>query len=113
MRPPGAAALTDALLVVKGQAAPSRPVPLYPQRQRRAGREDARLRVPLRLDEARHRKLRIAAAHFRKSAQAVMMAALDHYLDRIVPSVLDERCECLCGHGGCNDTVVPLVPRAP
>jgi hypothetical protein len=112
MRLPHVASLTDALLVAKGHAAPSRPVVQLPLR-RRTQRQDGRLRVPLRLDEARHRKLRIAAAHFRKSAQAVMMAALDHYLDRIVPNVLEQRCECLRGHGAGDDTVVTLVPRAP
>ena len=115
MRPTGAASLSDALLVAKGHAAPSRPVTQLPLRRRTQQREDGRLRVPLRLDEARHRKLRIAAAQFRKSAQAVMMAALDHYLDRIVPSVLDEPCACLCAKGksACDGTVVPLVPRTP
>jgi hypothetical protein len=108
----GVASLTDALLVPKGQAAPSRPVP-PPKRE--AARDDTRPRVQLRLDQARHRRLRIAAAHFRQSLQAVMMTALDHYLDRIVPSVIDARCECLCGGGGRagDDTVVPFVPHAP
>jgi len=112
MRLSGVAALTDTLLVVKGSAAPSRL--LSPAAKRRAAREDTRLRVPLRLDAARHRRLRIAAAHFHKSAQAVMLAALDNYLDRIAPSALDEPCACLRGHGHTRDnTVVPLIPRAP
>jgi hypothetical protein len=107
MRP--LASLTEALLVSKGAAAPSRPAP-WPQR--RALRMDGRLRVALRLDEPRHRRLRLAAAQFHKTAQAVMLAALDHYLDRIVPSVLEERCECL-GRRANADTVVPLRPCRP
>lgn len=109
MRLTAVASLTDALLVVKGAAAPSRPVP---QAQRQSARSEGVLRVALRLDEPRHRRLRLTAAHFRKSAQAVVLAALDHYLDRIVPSVLDERCACL-GRRAATDTVVPLTPRAP
>ncbi len=112
MRLSGVAALTDALLVAKGNAAPSRPLPLV--QKRRAARDDTRLRVALRLDDARHRRLRLAAAHFHKSAQAVMMDALDHYLDRIVPNALDGPCASLCGNGHARDnTVVTLVPRAP
>ena len=107
---PGAASLTGTLLVVKGAAAPSRPAAVPPKRHPQ--RSDGLLRVPVRLDQARHRRLRLAAAHFHKSAQAVMLSALDHYLDRIVPSALDEHCQCICGHKG-SDKVVPLVPRAP
>jgi hypothetical protein len=112
MRLSGSAALTDALLVAKGNATPSRVLPL--RAQRRVANDDTRLRVALRLDAPRHQRLRIAAAHFRKSAQAVMMEALDHYLDRIVPSTLDGACACLCGNAPTRDkTVVTLVPRAP
>lgn len=110
MNLPGVASLTGTLLVVKGAAAPSRPV--APPPRRHPQRNDGRVRVPLRIDEARHRRLRLAAAHFHKSAQAVMLAALDNYLDRIVPNALDEHCQCICGHKG-DDKVVPLVPRAP
>ena len=109
MRLAGVASLTDALLVVKGAAAPSRPAPQPP---RRSTPSVGYLRVGVRLDEPRHRRLRLTAAHFRKSAQAVMLAALDHYLDRIVPSVLDKRCECL-GRRAAAATVVPLNPWAP
>jgi hypothetical protein len=104
---PGVASLTDALLVAKGAAAPSRPAP-----QRRSARNDGRLRVALRLDEPRHRRLRLAAAHFHKTVQGVMEAALDHYLDRIVPSVLEENCECLARRATA-DTVVPMPLRSP
>ena len=106
MRLVGIASLSDALLVAKGAAAPSR------QRQRRSAPSDGRLRVALRIDEPRHRRLRIAAAHFHKSVQGVMLAALDHYLDRIVPSVLEESCECLARRAT-TDMVVPIPLRSP
>jgi hypothetical protein len=44
--------------------------------------------------------------------QGVMEAALDHYLDRIVPSVLEENCECLARRATA-DTVVPMPLRSP
>jgi hypothetical protein len=86
------ASLSDALLVAKGTAAPS----CAPNHKQRRGRlDDIRVRVALRLDEPRHRRLRLAAAHMHKSAQAVMLAALDHYLERIVANALAEPCPCL------------------
>jgi hypothetical protein len=103
------AALTDALLVVKGAAAPSRPTP---QRAVRRTRDDARVRVAIRLEEPHHRRLRLAAAHLHKSVQAVLLLALDHYLDRIVPNVIDQRCQCL-GRRAAQDTVVPVPFRSP
>ena len=48
MRLAGVASLTDALLVVKGGAAPSRPAPPAP---RRSTPSDGYLRVGVRLDE--------------------------------------------------------------
>jgi len=92
------ASLSDSLLVVKGAAAPS----CAPKRLRRGRVDDNRVRVALRLDDMRHRGLRLAAAHMRKSVQAVMLAALDHYLERIVPNTLGEPCPCL-DRGGYGD----------
>jgi hypothetical protein len=90
MSSPDFASLSETLLVIKGGAAPS----CVPQRRRgRAG--DGRVRVAFRLDEPRHRRLRLAAAHLRKSAQAVIQAAIDHYLERIVANSLREPCPCL------------------
>ncbi|HXQ51797.1 MAG TPA: hypothetical protein VN802_11935 [Stellaceae bacterium] len=103
------ASLTDALLVVKGAAAPSRPAP---QRSARRGRDEGRVRVAMRLEEPRHRRLRLAAAHMQQSLQAVILAALDHYLDRIVPNLLDRRCDCLVRQGA-SDTVVAAPFRTP
>src|SRR5260370_42141474 len=49
----------------------------------------------LPLDPARHRRLRLAAAHLDQTEEALMLAALDHYLDRVVSPLLDGRCACL------------------
>ena len=50
------------------------------------------VKVSLRLDPARHLRLRLSAAHMRQSAQQLLLSALDHYLDQII------RPE---GNGGC------------
>ncbi len=84
------------LLVVQGRRSPSRSGSAQRiGRSRPRPATDVRARVSLRLDEPHHRRLRLAAAHLHKSAQAVLQAALDHYLDHIVPTVIDGRCLCL------------------
>ena len=50
------------------------------------------VKVSLRLDPARHLRLRLSAAHMRQSAQQLLLSALDHYLDQVI------RPE---GNGGC------------
>jgi hypothetical protein len=52
-------------------------------------------KVSLRLDPARHLKLRLAAAHQRRSGQQILLAALDAYVEAIVPAVMDGDCACL------------------
>ncbi|HUZ71672.1 MAG TPA: hypothetical protein VMU87_01695 [Stellaceae bacterium] len=96
------ASLTEALLVAKGAAAPSRFTTTRSSAGAGAGgrarQPDGRARLPLRLDEKRHRRLRLATAHLRKSGQALLLAALDHYLDHVVPTLIEGRCHCLaCG----------------
>ena len=49
----------------------------------------------LPLDPARHRRLRLAAAHLDQTEEVLMLAALDHYLDSMVSALLDGRCACL------------------
>jgi hypothetical protein len=94
------ASLTEALIVAKGAAAPSHfttarrePDPI----RHRPRPAEGRARLPLRLDEERHRRLRLATAHLRKSGQALLLAALDHYLDHVVPALIPGRCPCLAG----------------
>ncbi|HEX9488714.1 MAG TPA: hypothetical protein VF930_00430 [Stellaceae bacterium] len=98
-----AASLTGALLSGKdsGARAPT-PSPMRgPQGQGPAGPAaaaeggDALRQFSLPLDPARHRRLRLAAAHLDQTEEALMLAALDHYLDSVVSALLDGRCACL------------------
>ena len=100
-------ALSEGLLVVKGAAQPLR----LPTRTARQTPLDGRRRVSIRLDEAQHRRLRLAAAHLRKSVHAVLLDALEHYLDRIVPGSADPSCACLVRRPADSVTVMPF--RAP
>jgi predicted DNA-binding protein len=109
-----AAPLTGALLAVKGDAAPTPrsaasrggSVEFLPRRARTeapAGAETAR--VTLRLPMARRLRLRLAAAHLGRSNQALMLAAIDHYIDNVLPLLMAGRCACLeqgrAVDGGC------------
>jgi len=88
-----AASLTGALLASK--ETPARP-PGATSAPHAAGETgDAPWQVTLPLDPARHRRLRLAAAHLDQTEDALMVAALDHYLDRVVSVLLDGRCACL------------------
>jgi hypothetical protein len=109
------AALTADLLVTKGHAGPSHLAPrlgdrialgsLYGGAPSRPARPfhtvplkaDQAGRILFRLDEARRHRLRLAAAHLGKSSQAILLAALDHYLTRVMPTLLTERCPCIEG----------------
>src|SRR5258707_14639661 len=72
---------------------PSPPGPAAPPAAAEGG--DALRQFSLPLDPARHRRLRLAAAHLDQTEEALMLAALDHYLDRVVSPLLDGRCACL------------------
>jgi hypothetical protein len=54
-----------------------------------------RARVTLRLDEARHFRLKLASAHMQQSLQEILNAALDHYLDQVGPEILRDGCVCI------------------
>jgi hypothetical protein len=90
-----AASLTGALL--SGKDAPARPQAPQPTAALQAAAEssDAPRQITLPLDAVRHRRLRLAAAHLDQAEDALMVAALDHYLDRVVSVLLDGRCACL------------------
>jgi len=87
-----AASLTGALLSSKdgGHA----PAPVESARHAPEPAADSRT-VTLPLDPARHRRLRLAAAHLDQPESMLMLAALDHYLDSVVSPLLDGRCACL------------------
>jgi len=96
-----AASLSGALLSGKdGTAhAPSTPRvqrpqgPAVPPAAAEGG--DTLRQLSLRLDPARHRRLRLAAAHLDRTEEALMLAALDHYLGNVVSPLLEGRCACL------------------
>jgi hypothetical protein len=98
-----AASLTASLLVAKGGAAPStaRPAPgsnveILPQPEHERGDlADGSVRVTLRMSLARHLRLRLAAAHLGRSNQALMLAAIDHYIDNLLPLLMAGHCACL------------------
>lgn len=54
----------------------------------------ARAKLSVRLDPDRHLRLKLAAAHLRRSSQAIMLDALDAYLSSVTPA-LDPACPCL------------------
>lgn len=54
----------------------------------------ARAKLSVRLDPDRHLRLKLAAAHLRRSSQAIMLDALDAYLSSVTPA-LDRACPCL------------------
>jgi hypothetical protein len=88
-----AASLTGALLASK--EAPVRPPGAAAAPHAAVESSDAPRPVTLPLDPTRHRRLRLAAAHLDQTEDALMIAALDHYLDRVVSPLLDGRCACL------------------
>ncbi len=100
-----AASLTASLLAARRNAAPSaaRPpgetsgtvqfLPKPPRERERAG-EDT-IRVSLRMRSERHLRLRLAAAHLGRSNHALMLAAVDHYIDHILPPLMAGHCACL------------------
>ncbi|MGE0652836.1 MAG: hypothetical protein AB7P12_13975 [Alphaproteobacteria bacterium] len=107
----GAAKLTSSLLARKGTAAPAalssvavalRPVDGASRAQKCASPAyggdcsgKAPPRMTFRLDEARHLRLRLAAAHLQRSRQDVLTEALDRFLDQISPEILSNNCVCL------------------
>lgn len=109
-----AAPLTAALLVAKGGAAPSArrrgatrsgTLEFLPKPERTPPGESGTTRVSLRIPTARHLRLRLAAAHLGRSNQALMLAAIDHYIDNVLPLLIAGRCACLeqgrAVDGGC------------
>lgn len=95
------AALTAALLFAKGGATPKGFIPDHhaaPQiKSAGAGAKSSNgdVRMSLRLDAERHFRLRLAMAHLDRNGRELIVAALDHYLDRVVPGLVQRRCACL------------------
>ena len=99
------ASLTASLLAGKGAAAPSTErapldiasnIQLLPQPEPgRVVGDEGTLRVTLRMSAVRHLRLRLAAAHLGRSNQALMLAAIDHYIDHILPTLMAGHCACI------------------
>lgn len=104
------ARLTAALLARKGNALPSG-FAAPPRTAGNAGPRGPRLapessgggrcgdgpraRITLRLDETRHLRLKLTAAHLNRSLQDITTEALDRYLDQMSPEILANDCACL------------------
>lgn len=72
-----------------------------------------RVKLSLRLDAERHLRIKLAAAHLRRSAQNILTEALDHYLDDICPSLSGGECRCLAdGTEPSEPTAEPSEPTA-
>ncbi|HEV8014381.1 MAG TPA: hypothetical protein VGP48_02550 [Stellaceae bacterium] len=123
MRASHAASLSAALLTTKGNAQPSRglaepisgirhtfsaldalealdpsPIvrsiaPLRPP----AANATMPCRITLRVDEQLRLRLRLASAHLAKPRQVILLEALDHYLGKVLPAYLHDRCPCIEG----------------
>ncbi len=69
---------------------------------------ERKVKLTVRLDSARHRRLRLAAVHKDQSLQAMLVAALDQYLEG-----LDVKCSCIRGVGpdktACADCPSPEI----
>ena len=66
--------------------------PKEPPSRRGSGKS---AKVSLRLDDERHRKLRLASVHQQLSGQQILLKALDAYLADCAPVVMDGNCVCI------------------
>ena len=99
-----AARLNSFLLTRKGAAAPLSPLSPYspPPSRGPDGAGEAlcqdtlgRVRVSLRVDRERHLRLRLMAAHTRRTIQETLLAALDAHLADHGSDILGGHCACL------------------
>ena len=58
------------------------------------GRDGRPVKFSLRLDPARHRRLKLLAAHRGLSAQSILTKALDRYFDHLAPALSATGCHC-------------------
>jgi hypothetical protein len=88
------ASLTSALLVVKEFAAPTATSLvanvqfLHKSPRHRLAGDEGVIRVSLRMNTARHMRLKLAAAQLGSSNHALLLQAIDHYLDNVLPMVM-------------------------
>ena len=89
-------------------AAPGKPKTPAPT-TRAGGR---RIRHSLRLDTARHRRLKLLSAHTGRSLQDILTEALDNWMNGHAKDAGRDGCACLAT-GGCDDTGTPDGPAGP
>ena len=112
-----AASLSEMLLVTKGSAEPTcftaRREPALLRGGKGRKRKGER-RISVRLDAQRHQRLRLAAAHRDQSGQALILAALDHYLEQVIPKLIEGPCRCLSEGKSDRELCVSILPcRSP
>ncbi|MDO8423329.1 MAG: hypothetical protein Q7S99_14330 [Parvibaculum sp.] len=113
------ASITGSLLARKGEAGPSADRQALEERWRphdvtmpevrhapvvvpaQSVAAEPSLKVAMRLSEAQHFRLRVAAAQLQVSRQALMSAALDHYLSTVCAAGVPS-CRCLRASGPAN-----------
>lgn len=128
MNPEPAAALSTSLLVTKGNAQPSRglaqpaverivfgglgmaaPVGTITVPQATSSERTARRRITISVDERQWLRIRLACAHLYKSRQTILLSALEHYLDRVLPKMLRDPCPCIEGgtaESACRERII-------
>jgi hypothetical protein len=88
------ASLTSALLVVKGPEAPTASALgtniqfLHKSQRQRVSGDEGITRVSLRMNTARHMRLKLAAARLGTSKHALLIEAIDHYIDNVLPMLM-------------------------
>jgi hypothetical protein len=108
---PGPAVIVDPV----SRALPQTPAPQTPAPKtagtRRGSNPTGDVKLSFHVDATRHRRLKLAMAHLRRTGQEFVIAAVDHYLDHVVPGLLEQSCPCLAV-GGAMDAP-PLRDGSP
>lgn len=123
-----AASLTSALLVSRSAApaAASTPgpragmggnvqllfTPKPPAALAAVATDDRLTRVSLRMQAKRAGRLKAAAQNLGRSNQALMVAAIDHYIEHVLPEMLAERTDYGEGHTATSSLTVLDFGRA-
>jgi predicted DNA-binding protein len=108
------ASLTSSLLVVKGNEAPeamSRSANnqfLHKAARPRLRGEDGVARVTLRMSAARHLRLKRAAAYLGQSNHALLLEAIDRYIDEVLPTLTAESGHSLVQERATGETCAVL-----
>lgn len=77
---------------------PSAPPPAQPATV--SDKSEPMMKIALKLSQGQHFRMRVAAAQLQVSRQALVSAALDHYLTTVCAAGLPE-CKCLGSGKGC------------